>query len=82
MGQKELQYYRKQLEYIEKMGYSVDDMGYIELFPVGWNLTDNYELQTQILEEATAKQCLIVDTDIYQNTMMERVIYDDERKSL
>lgn len=44
-----------------------------DLFPTGWDLSDNYQLKTEILLEAINKKIKIIETDKYQY-MIEKVI--------
>lgn len=69
----EIKYYEKMLDYVTIMGYDVDDDNYLFLFPGNWSNSSNFELKTRILDEAIEKKCLVVDTELYAGTMMERV---------
>lgn len=82
MEKEELEFYRKQLQYIKIMGYNVDDKRYLILFPMNWFIEGYYKLRIDILNEAISKKCLIVDTDLYGETMMERVIDYEEKTNM
>ena len=44
-----------------------------DLFPPNWHLSDDYVLKTEILAEAIKKKIDIMDTDLYNDNMIEGV---------
>lgn len=78
MDAKEIEYLTKELNYINAMGYNVEEGNYHHLFPGNWYLSDNYDLKSKILEEATQNKILIVDTELFNKEMMEKVVMINE----
>ena len=43
-----------------------------ELFPLDWNLNNNYHLKIEIISEAIRNCVLIKETDLYKNSFAHR----------
>ena len=80
MTDEEIKYYKKELEYITQNGLDVEKDEYYYIFPPIWYMADDLKLKYQILEEAIQNKKLIVDTHLYEQTMMEKVINNSKER--
>lgn len=58
------------------------NLNYDELFPAGWDSSNNYHLKIEIIAEAIKNQVLIKDTDLYQKSFVGRckILTNDSRE--
>ena len=74
MNMDKINYFDKQLTYIEAMGRDVDKGDYFDLFPEGWHANEDFSLKEKIIDEALLKKCSIIDTSLYANSMQEGIV--------
>lgn len=72
MDNDKLEYMKREAYYIEMMGKSIEES--FQLFPINWYTNNNYKLKKNVLDEAIQKKCLVEQTELYSNNMMERVV--------
>lgn len=78
MTDEQINYYKKELEYVTQNGLDVEKDDYYYLFPPIWYMIEDLDLKYKILEEAINNKKLIVDTRLFEETMMEKVVYENK----